>query len=60
MGALLYLDQELGTRHAQHLLVPDGPWQRQPGSPNAPLNELQQALHDDATFAAGSNPSLHR
>ncbi|QMU78402.1 hypothetical protein GXW83_24550 [Streptacidiphilus sp. PB12-B1b] len=60
MGALLYLDQELGTSHSRHLLAPDGPWQRWRGSLNAPLDELRQALRDDVTVAAGGNPGLRR
>ena len=54
MAALIYLDQSLGTRHAEPILAADGPWERWPGSSHVDLEDEQR----DLVFLPTSEPSL--
>lgn len=50
MGALLHLDQKLGTDHAQRFLVPGGLWQQSTFAERDPLAG-QQIIEADDTIA---------
>ncbi|TCC39179.1 hypothetical protein E0H75_40070 [Kribbella capetownensis] len=60
LATLMYLDQQLGTDHAQRFLTDDGPWKRWPGSADISLPDLQSTVRAEVTFAAGGNPAIRR
>jgi uncharacterized protein DUF6000 len=60
LATLMYLDQQLGTGHAQRFLADGSPWERWPGSVNVSLADLQDTVRAEVAFAAGGNPGIRR
>jgi hypothetical protein len=56
LGALMYLDEQLGTDHAQQFLAEDGLWQRWPGSTDVSPADCREAVEQDVVFASGGDP----
>ncbi|AUG80997.1 hypothetical protein CFP65_6339 [Kitasatospora sp. MMS16-BH015] len=57
MGALLYLDQRLGTDYSGPLLTEGGPWARWPGSSGTSVEEEKQEIATAVAFACGADPA---
>ncbi|MET9274277.1 DUF6000 family protein [Kribbella sp. NPDC003557] len=60
LATLMYLDEQLGTTHAQRFLGEGGPWERWPGSADRDLAAYADGIRSDVVFAAGGNPGIRR
>ena len=60
VAALSYLDNQLGTDHAERFLAEGGLWQRWPGSADYSLVEQQEYLRYDVALATGGDPGVRR
>lgn len=60
LATLLYLDEQLGTTHAQRFLGEDGPWERWPGSADDDLSAGVDQIRTEVIFAAGGNPGTRK
>jgi len=64
LATLLYLDEQLGTDHAQRFLVPDGPWERWSKSLDeddfTDWSDAVDSVRADVTFASGGDPGVRR
>ncbi|GAA1369085.1 DUF6000 family protein [Catellatospora chokoriensis] len=58
MGALLYLDDSLGTGYAEAILGPDGLWARWPGASGVSLEEERRDAAGLVAFARGADPGF--
>ncbi|MEU8078695.1 DUF6000 family protein [Catellatospora citrea] len=58
MGALLYLDDGLGTGYAEAILGPDGPWARWPGASGVSLEQERRDAAGLVAFARGADPGF--
>jgi hypothetical protein len=58
LGALMYLDEQLGTDHAQQFLAEDGLWHRWPGSADVSLEDCQAEVRPDIALATGGDPGV--
>ncbi|MEV6964863.1 DUF6000 family protein [Hamadaea sp. NPDC051192] len=58
MGALLYLDDDLGTHYAEAFLAAGGSWSRWPGSSGVSLGEQQRDAASLVAFARGADPGI--
>ncbi len=58
MGALLYLDHDLGTDHAAAILAAGGPWAQWPGSASVSLEEQRCEIAALVAFARGADPGI--
>lgn len=58
MGALLYLDDSLGTHYAEAILVPGGPWTRWPRASRVSLEEERRYAASLVAFARGADPGI--
>lgn len=60
LATLLYLDEQLGTSHAQQFLGDGGAWERWPGSPAEDLQGYLEHVRAEVVFAAGGDPGVRR
>lgn len=60
MGALLHLDETLGTARAQPYLAPGGLWERWCADPPVSPQEAREQVGRLVAFAAGRNPGFRR
>lgn len=58
MGALLYLDDSLGTHYATPILATDGPWARWLGSSGVSLEEQRRDIASLVAFANSADPGV--
>jgi hypothetical protein len=60
LATLLYLDEQLGTSHAQQFLGDGGAWERWPGSSAVDLQVYAEHVRGAVVFAAGGDPGVRR
>jgi hypothetical protein len=60
LATLMYLDEQLGTNHAQQFFAADGLWHRWPGSADVSLTQWLDAVRVDVAFATGADPGVRR
>jgi hypothetical protein len=60
LATLMYLDQQLGTDHAQQFLAENGLWRSWPGSADISPAEGMESVEKDVLFAAGGDPGTRQ